>query len=318
MDNALSETCHFLLFACISATGDSGLRTCLLFSSSSSQLPQQEIGVTIRSQATGQLSPGVLPPHLRQTHTHQANSPPLCSALPACIFSQEIPFAIPFRTPQAPLLLLWWASLPATGGSAPTRLQDHPGPEHQVHRPAPTFAARAAPTPTPSFRLLVAAGALGQPQQVCPAAARPLALRAPRSAKVSDAPASGCQRGSGSACLCLHPRPSGRVPSAQRGHLPTARASSRGRGPAPPRGPRRSISPRRAPAAAGAPLPGLGRSRGAWKAVPEPAGNGTPPQAGTLATGQANAQGGGRRPAGVWRGGESLAFILAHAPPTGR
>lgn len=72
------------------------------------------------------------------------------------------------------------------------------------------------------------------------------------------------------------------------------------------------------PASSCAPFPGLGRSKGCLETNLGAAGNETTPQAGTLATGQANTQGGGRPAPGVLLGGESLLFILAHTPPTRR
>lgn len=107
---------------------------------------------------------------------------------------------------------------------------------------------------------------------------------------------------------------------------PKARARSSGRELAPLRGTVRSINPalrgRAAPGSLRPPPAPLSQASGvrggAWKLIPEPAGNETTPQAGTLATGQANTQGGGRRAPGVLLGGESLVFILAHTPPTRR
>lgn len=79
-----------------------------------------------------------------------------------------------------------------------------------------------------------------------------------------------------------------------------------------PRSPWTSLSPPPAPLSQASGVRG-----GAWKLIPEPAGNETTPQAGTLATGQANTQGGGRRAPVVSLGGESLLFILAHTHQRG-
>ena len=74
-------------FAFLLATGGSGLRSCL-FSSCSSQLPQQEIGVIIhsRAMATSTFSRSLPSP---TRHTHQAKSPPPGTE------SQGIPFPTP-------------------------------------------------------------------------------------------------------------------------------------------------------------------------------------------------------------------------------
>lgn len=205
---------------------------------------------------------GSYPSYLWQIHTHQANSPPPCSALPACILRQEVPFPIPLRIPAArsSLPCSFFSGLPSQSLAARRPLGFKATPvlstrsnvlrsilqHEQVPLPRPLLPAPSIPC----FRPLAAAGAQGQPRQVVvpSCATLNLALSSRPSFKTRPcqpqwALASKYQRGSGFASFCLHPRLSCWVSSAQCGYLPKARARSSGRELAPLRGTVRSINP---------------------------------------------------------------------------
>lgn len=178
------------------------------------------------------------------------------------------------------------------------------------------------------LRPLAALRAQGQPQQVSPcrdlktshSPNGPSSLTCPCEPHGALGPDASSDQSS--LPLRIHPSfpPGSPAPSAATYPGPGAAAASRRRcpgrsGPSNPRcragSPYTSLPPPPAPL-----FQATGVLRGAWKLIPQPEGNETTLQAGTLATGQANTQGGGLRiPESRWEEGASYLFLLfLHTP----